>query len=837
MFVIKNNSPADNLSVLHLPENSGVVKMENRSGIRELQIARGLITLRWASIPIIFGFSLLSLKLLGMSFRIEPIYVLCCLLAVMNVFYTLHFSLLSRQMMVTHGMNSLKKLMLKVISSTFSGVRSRGIIGLLQLPAAVPRIFAVLYLMMLEAFKDVSFNIFSINNVMHSQVIGDIMVIMLLTRYTGTTESPMMFLSVVPITVAGAVMGFKTGAVYSLLTISTWSLTSVLVKYQVIPHIKFYPPLYGDLSQNSGWIISNALVVSAGLGSAAYLAHKLTLVFKERIFFLNDLLYKSNTRAISSTMAAEQTSCAWLVADASGRVEKVKVDKSGIFSADLVDKNLMQAFPELEQYGMAYVIQAVITSGSRRSLEKIKIRSREGTEHIFNARLSSFKDCDNQTRIMAMFEDRTEEIFIKTHLEAIKKELAELQTSFEKVSLENRENHRMFEEMQKLANDRAVEIELLSHKIKALKAEESNASNQIASLMNELAALKSTNDQLTSELEYKQIILDEISELVNVCTELDALTTLIEKKAQELFKLDNTCLHIFKTEDSQNRRNEILDIRTASPRLLDIPRNNPEALNPVLNEGRPVMINAQITPEKSASMEITNGSMHRLTAYIPVRHQGKVLGMMMLEKFGREESSETTINMVSYYLKHASAAIKNAVSFRESQNKNDRMHKSITRLYTQLDSIKAMVFSRPNEEEQPFFKFLCEFAKITQAKDIMMVRFSNDGSSETCSRVDRSRQLGLNQHELELAQTIQKNPRHKATLEMAEDETVCAAYPLQHENRLFGVVMLYHASEASMPDETIIEFCVRLLRDRLALFTLNEEKEIWETFYHDNLSA
>ncbi|EKD82229.1 MAG: hypothetical protein ACD_39C01414G0001, partial [uncultured bacterium] len=30
--------------------------MENRSGIRELQIARGLITLRWASIPIIFGF-------------------------------------------------------------------------------------------------------------------------------------------------------------------------------------------------------------------------------------------------------------------------------------------------------------------------------------------------------------------------------------------------------------------------------------------------------------------------------------------------------------------------------------------------------------------------------------------------------------------------------------------------------------------------------------------------------------------------------------------------------------------------------------------------------------
>ncbi|PKL44405.1 MAG: hypothetical protein CVV41_07140 [Candidatus Riflebacteria bacterium HGW-Riflebacteria-1] len=811
--------------------------IENRSGIRELQIARGLITLRWASIPIIFGFSLISLNLLGMSFRIEPIYVLCCLLAVLNVFYTLHFSLLSRHMMLTHGMSSLRKLLLKVTATAFSRIKSRGLLGILQIPAAGARVCAVLYMMMLESLKDIAFNIFSINNVMHTQVIGDLLIIMLLTRYTGTTESPMMFLSVVPITVAGAVMGFRSGAIYASLTVMAWTMLSMLIKYQFIPHIKFYPPLYGDLSQNSGWVLSNAIVVTTGLSATAYLAHKLTLVFKERIFFLNDMLYKSNTRAISSTLASEQTSCAWLIADAAGRVEKIKVDKSGVFSADLVDKNLLQSFPELEQYGMAYVIQAVITSGSRRTLEKIKIRSREGTEHIFNARISSFRDCDNQTRILAIFDDRSEEIFIKTHLEALKKELTELQSSFEKVSLENRDNHRLFEEMQKLANDRAVEIELLSHKIKALKAEESNTANQVASLMNELAALKATNDQLTSELQYKQIILDEISELVNVCTELEGLTTLIEKRARELFKIDNTCLHIFKAEDNLNRRSEILDIRTASPRLLDIPRNNPDALNPVLDEGRPVMISAQITPEKSATMEITNGSMHRLTAYIPIRHQGKVLGMMMLEKFGQEESSETTINMVSYYLKHASAAIKNAIAFRDSQSKNDRMHKSITRLYTQLDSIKAMVFSRPAEEEQPFFKILCEFAKITQLRDIMLVRFHNDSSAEITCRVDRSRQLILSQAELELMQMVQKNPRHKATLEQQEDDSTCTAYPLMHDNRLFGVAMTYYTSDSIAPDETITEFCVKLLRDRLALFTLNEEKEVWESFYHENLSA
>lgn len=810
---------------------------ENRSGIRELQIARGLITLRWAAIPIIFLFSLFSLKMLGMSFRIEPIYLLCCLLAVMNIFFTIHFAMLSRHMMLTRGMASLKKVLLKVISHTFSGIGQRGLMGVAQIPVAILRIVSVLYLMMIETFKDISFNIFSLNNVMHTQVIGDLAVIMLLTRYTGTTESPMMFLSIVPITVAGAVMGFKTGAAYTSLTVAVWAFTSLLVKYQLMPHIKFYPPLYGDLSQNSGWITANAFVITAGLGSASYLAHKLTLVFKERIFFLNDLLYKSNTRAISSSLAADQVSSAWLIADASGCIEKVKVDKNGIFTNDLIDKNLMQAFPELEQYGMAYVIQAVITSGSRRSLEKIKIRAREGTEHIFNARISSFKDCDGQTRILAMFEDRTEEVYIKAQLEILKKELTELQTNYEKVSLENRENKQQLEETHKLANDRAVEIELLSHKIKALKAEETNANNQISSLMNELAALKATNDQLMSDLEYKQIILEEISELVNVCSELDGLTTLISHRTKELFKLDNTCLHIFQTEDSQNRRNEILDIRTASPRLLDIPRNNPEALNPVLNEGRPVMISARITPEKSATMEISNGSMNRLIAYIPVRHQGKVLGMMMLEKFGQEETSESTINMVSYYLKHASAAIRNAIAFRDSQSKNDRMHKNMTRLYTQLDSIKAMVFSRPDEEEQPFFKFLCEFNRMIQVKDTMLIKFNNDGSIDPFARVDRSRQLVLEQYEKELIQTIQNNPRHKVRMELSEDESICTAYPLVHESRLFGIVIVYYSNEIEAPEETITEFCVKLLRDRLALFTLNEEKEIWETFYHDNLSA
>ncbi|OGK12335.1 MAG: hypothetical protein A2W80_11790 [Candidatus Riflebacteria bacterium GWC2_50_8] len=91
--------------------------------------------------------------------------------------------------------------------------------------------------------------------------------------------------------------------------------------------------------------------------------------------------------------------------------------------------------------------------------------------------------------------------------------------------------------------------------------------------------------------------------------------------------------------------------------------------------------------------------------------------------------------------------------------------------------------------------------------------------------------------ELELLQTVQKNPRHKATLEQHEDETICTAYPLMHDTRLFGVAMTYYTSDSIAPDEAITEFCIKLLRDRLALFTLNEEKEVWESFYHENLSA
>lgn len=810
----------------------------NRSGIRELQIARGLITLRWAGIPLIFGFGIFSSSILGMSFRIEPIYILCCLLAIMNVFFTIHFSALSRQMALTRGIPGLRRFMGAFLTGFFGDIRSGGLRTLARIPAVSFKVGSVVYLMFLESLKDVSFNLLSLNNVMHSQVIGDLLLITLLARYTGTTESPLFFLAVVPVTVAAAVMGFRTGAAYASIGVASWFFVSLLVRYQVLPHIKFYSPVYGDLSQCNGWIIANSMVMITGLSATAFLAHKLTSTFKERIFFLNDLLYKSSTRAISSTHTSDNIPEGWLICDPDGNVEKIKIDRNGFLPSDLGGKNLLKEFAELEQYGMAYVMQSVVTSQSRRSLEKIRLTSKEGTKHLFNCRLSSFKDSSGNTRLLVIFEDRTEETYLKSQVESLKAEILEAKTNLEKITLENRENRHSYETTLKCANERAIEIELLNQKLGNLNSENSNHSNQISGLMAEVAALKTENDHLTSELQYKQMILEEVSELMSVCSEIDVLTSLIERKAREMFKLDNTCLHVFRSDESNSRLSEILDTRKASPRLLDIPRKNPETLEPVLNEGRPVIINAQITPEKAASMAITNGPLQRLVAYIPVRYQGKILGMMMLERYGTEEQPENIINSLGFYLKHCAGAIKSAMQSQDAREKNGRLNQSIAALHTQLDSIRAMVFNRPTEENQPFSKLLFEFGKISGLKDAMIVRIHNDQSIEVCSRLDRSRSFELNSCENEILNTLKNNPNHKATTQMIDDETTCGAYPLLHGNRLLAVLFTYYDENNLNPGHAgFTDFCIRLLRDQLALFVMNEEKELWESFYRENLSA
>jgi GAF domain-containing protein len=391
--------------------------------------------------------------------------------------------------------------------------------------------------------------------------------------------------------------------------------------------------------------------------------------------------------------------------------------------------------------------------------------------------------------------------------------------------------------MKASAEEKTSEIELLSQKLQDVKNENVNKNTQINSLVSQVATFKSSNDQLAAELDYKQMLLDEVAELMNSCSEIESLTSLIEKRTRDLFNLDNTCLHIFKTEDNNNRKVEILDIRKASPRLLDIPRNNPAVLDPALREGRPVVINAQITPDKSASVAISNGHMQRLVAYIPVRHQNKVLGIMMIEKFGYEDNPELVINMLSYYLKHSASAIKHAIASRDARDTAQNLHSTISRLSTQLESIKSITFSRPEDEETPFARILNELSHIVTIKDAVLVRINNDESIDICSRIDRSRQLNINDSELEILALLKTNPRNKITAETADADGNCIAYPLLHKSRLLGVLFLYYDNDSGAPEEALLDFCVKLLNDHFTLYVMNEEREIWESFYRETLSA
>ena len=213
---------------------------QNRSGLRELQIAQGLVALRWAAIPILFGFSLLATRLLGMTFQITPIYFLCCTLATLNVFFTVHIALLSRQLVLRRGQAALKRFLMTLITRFLHSIREGGVRSLTALPRTGFRIVSLLYLMILESLKGLRFNLMSLDNIMHTQVIVDIFLLTLLVRYTGSSESPLLYLNVVPVIVAGAVMGFYTGGIYAILASSFYLVLCLLINARLLTHIKFY---------------------------------------------------------------------------------------------------------------------------------------------------------------------------------------------------------------------------------------------------------------------------------------------------------------------------------------------------------------------------------------------------------------------------------------------------------------------------------------------------------------------------------------------------------------------------------------------------------------------
>lgn len=812
------------------------MEQPNRSGLRELQIAQGLVTLRWAAIPILFGFALLSTRLLGMSFQIAPVYVLCCLLACLNIYFTIHIAVLTRQVGLRHGVPALRRMLNHLLTSHLGEIKTAGTRAFGLLPRLLFKLVTTMYLMVLEVFKGVRFNLLALDNVMHTQVIIDLIMITLFVRYTGSPESPLMILAVVPIIVAGAVMGFYKGAIYAGLTGSVYFILCLLVHFKILMHIKFYGPQYGDLSMSLGWAVSSFAVTVIALLGTAYLAHNLTSVFKERIYFLQRLLDQSRLDGTVESNIAENITTAWFILNSDGVVVKYRRGDSGLFAADLTGRNILDSLPAFRQYGMGYVMQSVLTGGRVKEIERIRIQSPEGSIHTVSCRLVPMTGSNHKPMILLIADDLTEPIFLKARVDELKQALDTTRLDLEKSVLDGKEINQQLMKSLKQANERSQEIDNLSQKLRALEAKRTEQETYISTLKTELACIKSSNDALTVDITYKQMILEEVTELLKNCNQLDTLVSMIERRTKALFKLDDACLHIFLSSNAPNRLNEILDTRKASPRLLDVPRKNPKVLEPVLNDGQPVIIRAEIHPEKSATLEISNGPVQRMVAYIPVRHESELLGMMMFDRFGSDENPEKMISLLTYYLSHTAIALKHAINAQDQEVQRQALSTTIKTLDANIAGLMELVRMSPGKTELPFQMFSKALGKLTNASDVSMFRVHTDGMIQSLARLDTSRKFEMRTIEEKIFKALQTNPAHKASVKDQIDSSILIAYPMNQGARMLGVlfIQLPDASASTLP---VVDIAAKLAADHLALMALNEEKELWENFYRENLVA
>ena len=809
----------------------------------ELQVARNLVALRWASIPVILIFCYYAFYYSfgsNLKERLEPIYIICCILAAFNIYLTLHISMLSRQLSVTKGLTTLKRAILRVLSRFFANVKTKGLRGLFSIPSILIKITSIIYLMFLETVKDFPVNPVSLENIMHLQIVFDLIVVLCLTRYTGSTESPMFMMASIPIFIAGSVISAKAGIGYAFLTCGIWVGNAILVKEGYMSHLKFIPPKYGDLHDCNIWIGAYSLLSIFVFISSSIMSQKLTLAFKEKVADLDNSLFISKSSSISLKHVALIQDNPWIVVDSNGIVINISGAESlHLVKEDLLNKNLLNCLPDLAKSNFEFTSQSVLNSRTMKKIPDVKIILKDNIEHIFDLLISYYREYDAKDRLMILFQEKTLEVNRKELVATLSAECMHARSTIDRLSKENQNLQISLDKFTKLSSDKTAEIEVLNTKVKNLDSENNVQNTKLSELMDNLASIKADNDQLRFELENRQMILEDISDFMNSCGELDELIGKVEQRTKDLFGLENSCFHVFDATDMNEQKNEILDIRKVSPRLLDIPRNHPETLDPALTEGRPVVFSAELRPEKpSAALAITNGDLKRLVAFVPLKENNQLLGMMMLEKYSVSDSAENIIDMVSFYLKQVSGAIKNAVENRKLQSQNKELHENLIKMNSSLDSVKTMIMSDFTKEPAPFSSMLFEISKLLPLQDAMLVRIQTDVSKIDCfSRIDKSKALELTKLETKMVEQLKQNYENKISFKSEDEVDDVILYPLVDKERLLGGIFFYLTEGEKDFDVSVADFCVNILSHEFSFFVLNEERGIWESFYCNNVPA
>ncbi|MBF0543642.1 MAG: hypothetical protein HQM08_04375 [Candidatus Riflebacteria bacterium] len=807
---------------------------QKNSGIRELQIANGLVTLRWIAIPMLLGFALISTRKLGMIFPIEPLYITSCILAILNIYFTIHISMLSRQVLLRHGQSVLRRFMVRSISSFINRLKSKGVMVFFQIPGISFKLISSIYLMVLEALGGLRFNLLSIKNVMHSQVIMDTLAIVFFIRFTGSTESPLTLLSVIPIIMAGAVLGWRTGAFYAIVASCGFLGLGLLVNFRFLTHIKFYGPQFGDLGISTGWTISNFMVLLFSLLGTAYISNHLTNNFKERIFFLTQFLDKSRKESSAQICVAENCSNSWVLVDPDGIVIKYKRGAINLFPQKLLGQSILEEMPVFKQYGLGYILQSVLSSRKNREIDRIRVQTKDGLTHNISCRVFPIIENNKQPNAIILIEDITEVLSLREKVESLRQNYDGIKQELEKNRTDTNDLNQQLAQSLKIGNERAQEIVSLNQKVKEFEESKNGDAGMITSLSAQLTCLKGAFDSRNAKLSYKQMILEEMTELLKSCTQLENLTSMIERRSKALFKLDNACLQIFPTPPNLIKMEEILDHRRASPRLLDLPRKNPKVLEPVLNEGQPVVIRAEVRPDNTASMAITKGNLQRLVAYIPIRHGTDLIGMMMLDRYGAEDNSEKMLEGLAYYLGHTAIALKNAIETRNLETKLQKLTDSIEKLEGHTKSLFKLINFVPSLNERPFSEFAENMASFIGANDVMIVRLHSDGTKQCLARYRNDIGYTLLPIEEPVVRSIVANPKNKAIVKGLENEILMAGFPLCQGPKLSGALII-HFKDRLETIPPLLETSVRLAEGHLSLLILREEKELWENFYQTNL--
>jgi len=438
---------------------------------------------------------------------------------------------------------------------------------------------------------------------------------------------------------------------------------------------------------------------------------------------------------------------------------------------------------------------------------------------------------------LLFFEDNTVEENSKTKVIELKNEIQALNEKLENLNNENTKNNNLIINLQDTINSRIVDMELLNKKISDLTLTRIENERNISELISELAGVKASNDEMIATLECKQMLLNEAATLIDFCGNLTELIKKIESNTKELFSLKNSHLHIFTSENLEERYEEIITLEHFQTTTSALTKAGPSLLNPAFSEGRPVIISAEIKPEKSAALSYKNGELEKLIAYVPIRHDNETLGMMILEKFGNENRPEVMIEMLSYYLKYASTAIKNAILNRNVKRENSVLNKELETLKTEISSFKRIIGANAKKQDESYEMILEEFSKLIKIEDAILIKQNRDESTEIACRFNKRRLHILNETETEILNHFKENPDCKATFELKDYRAIGQAFPLVHNKRLLGALIIYYSDSIEPPDEFLLEFCVNLLKYNFTLNILSQENEVMESFYAKTVAA